>query len=869
MLKRAFSAVVLVLLLTSIFALASSIQQVKARTIIVPDDYLTIQEAINAASPGDTIFVKAGTYYENVVLDKSVSLIGEDKTTTVIDAEYTVGDPILYAIDISANDVTVSGFTIQNAYRGIYMRGSSRSCISGNIIKNVDFGVIVFGAEYGDENGTQFGPSEYVTIEGNIIAHAPYGIEADDSDMLVIKNNAITNGAYGIIIYGFCNHIQIIKNNIADIRALGRCIDIVVSDDATIVENTLSRSDCGMFIYGVEDVEYTIYHNNFIDNVKQVELLYNPSIVWDDGYPSGGNYWTDYTGVDANRDDIGDTSYTIDANNRDRYPLMRAWTPAPLWPSPVYGKGIWIWRLSEAEGGDLSAIIERLKSANVDWVAVKCAEGSGTIASDGYDYASQWTSSIINQIKSAGIRFLGWQYVYGDDPIGEANVANRILDAGVDGFIIDAEGEYEGKPVSAVTYMDCIRSAHSDSFIAYAPFPIIDYHTAFPYIEFGKYCDVVMPQVYWKEICVTPEEMVSWMEEQWNKWNKIWIGSGYADSVKPVVAIGQGYAVAGSEITRFCDLIYDHKYCGLSLWRYDTMTEEDWEAYANCFNPQISVTGLCPVDLLIMDPDSLITSKLLNEILGASYNEFDANGDGSVDKEATILHRKTGDYFITVIAQPNALPNDTYTLKVSAGNTSLILAENVSVSDIPSQPYIVTSNETTIIPRLDPHDIGIRQLITSKTVVGQGFSLPVNVTIFNYGNFTEAFNVTFYANATFITTLSNITVASRNTVDIDFAWITIGFAKGNYTINAFAEPVLGENYTEDNMLGSDQVIVTIPGDLNGDKIVDIYDAIILANHFEFDRYHPSWDSNVDINNDEIIDIYDAILLAANYGESWT
>jgi len=97
----------------------------------------------------------------------------------------------------------------------------------------------------------------------------------------------------------------------------------------------------------------------------------------------------------------------------------------------------------------------------------------------------------------------------------------------------------------------------------------------------------------------------------------------------------------------------------------------------------------------------------------------------------------------------------------------------------------------------------------------------------------------------------------------------IGFAKGNYTINAFAEPVLGENYTEDNMLGSNQVIVTIPGDLNGDKIVDIYDAIILANHFEFDRYHPSWDSNVDINNDEIIDIYDAILLAANYGESWT
>jgi transketolase len=65
------------------------------------------------------------------------------------------------------------------------------------------------------------------------------------------------------------------------------------------------------------------------------------------------------------------------------------------------------------------------------------------------------------------------------------------------------------------------------------------------------------------------------------------------------------------------------------------------------------------------------------------------------------------------------------------------------------------------------------------------------------------------------------------------------------------------------------VFITIPGDLNGDKAVDIYDAIILAGHFNLDRYHVLWDSNIDINDDGFVDIFDALILAANYGRSWT
>jgi len=69
----------------------------------------------------------------------------------------------------------------------------------------------------------------------------------------------------------------------------------------------------------------SIYHNNFVNNTNQTDT-YNSVNVWDDGYPSGGNYWSNYNGIDSNRDGIGDTPYVIsyltDGNITDNYPLM-------------------------------------------------------------------------------------------------------------------------------------------------------------------------------------------------------------------------------------------------------------------------------------------------------------------------------------------------------------------------------------------------------------------------------------------------------------------------------------------------------------------------------------------------------------------
>ena len=106
----------------------------------------------------------------------------------------------------------------------------------------------------------------------------------------------------------------------------------------------------------------------------------------------------------------------------------------------------------------------------------------------------------------------------------------------------------------------------------------------------------------------------------------------------------------------------------------------------------ITMTGLCPIDLSVTDPDGFVIDEQSNEIPGATYTETDINGDGDPDDQIKIPNRKTGYYTITVIPEPDAEPTDTYTLEVSTEGTTTVLAENVTISEIPEEPYIFESN---------------------------------------------------------------------------------------------------------------------------------------------------------------------------------
>jgi len=171
------------------------------------------------------------------------------------------------------------------------------------------------------------------------------------------------------------------------------------------------------------------------------------------------------------------------------------------------------------------------------------------------------------------------------------------------------------------------------------------------------------------------------------------------------------------------------------------------------------------------------------------------------------------------------------------------------------------------------HDIAVVNVTTCKDgcspmpVVSQNYTAPVYVTFLNKGNFTESFNTTAYANTTIIASQNVTPVPAGNSTTVTLTWNTTGFAYGNYTISAYAWPVPGETNTANNNFTGGVVTVTIPGDVNGDGVVNIFDAIILANAFN-STPSPNWNANADINSDFIVDIFDAIILANHYNQHY-
>lgn len=109
-------------------------------------DYTTIQEAVDAANNGDTIYVYSGIYYENVIIRKTINLTGEDKNTTIVDG---CNDEINLIVHISADYVNLSGFTIQNSRdnyycSGIVVNNSNYNSIYNNIITNCEDGIVIW-----------------------------------------------------------------------------------------------------------------------------------------------------------------------------------------------------------------------------------------------------------------------------------------------------------------------------------------------------------------------------------------------------------------------------------------------------------------------------------------------------------------------------------------------------------------------------------------------------------------------------------------------------------------------------------------------------------------------------------------------------
>ena len=201
---------------------------------------------------------------------------------------------------------------------------------------------------------------------------------------------------------------------------------------------------------------------------------------------------------------------------------------------------------------------------------------------------------------------------------------------------------------------------------------------------------------------------------------------------------------------------------------------------------------------------------------------------------------------------------------ISAGSTPLHL-DDILLGDtaIPPNPMPYTTTDGTVNVTGGVHNVAALNVTSLKGCVGRGYLNNFTVTVQNTGNFQETFNVSVIANATELVR-EQVTVPSGNSMTIILVWDSTGFAYGNYSISAYAWPAQNETWIDNNVTGG-TVYVSIPGDINADGTVDIYDAILLAAAFNSSPGSSNWNPNADINGDGIVDIYDAIILAAYFG----
>ena len=244
--------------------------------------------------------------------------------------------------------------------------------------------------------------------------------------------------------------------------------------------------------------------------------------------------------------------------------------------SPFDGQGMWIWYVSKSSGGSVAAIVAQAHAAGVTTLFIKSSDGSS-------NYWSQFSPQLVAELHANGLKACAWQYVYGTNPAGEANLGAQAAANGADCLVIDAEAEYEGRYAAAQTYIDDLRAKVGPTYpVGLASFPYVSYHPSLPYSVFlgPNGAQYNAPQMYWKDIGTSVDTVYA----------NTYIGNRIYG--RPLVPLGQTYGgVKSSDVLRFREEAVDYGATGYSFWDWQETPASGWSQLAA---PLASLSSVIP-----------------------------------------------------------------------------------------------------------------------------------------------------------------------------------------------------------------------------------------------------------------------------------
>ncbi|MDB6025769.1 MAG: hypothetical protein JWM68_1992 [Verrucomicrobiales bacterium] len=402
------------------------------------------------------------------------------------------------------------------------------------------------------------------------------------------------------------------------------------------------------------------------------------------------------------------------------------------------GKGEWIYYVSQAtnhmsdSGGGVSRVasvtnIPSLMSflntnLHLQFVVVKAGNGDDVFPSAA---SPQFTSTLVNAAHAQGLKIFGYTRSFGTNLPGELSIVSNVFNAGGDGFIFDAEGEWVtnlGNKAASNAWWLCstFRTNWPNKFLAHAPAADIQYRygnpPSFPYKEFGYWCDVAMPQDYWNSWGMnsnanvnkygTPAKGIEWMDSSYTIWENSLAalgntpnGDSWTNAIKPLAPIASADDPGGTNIFG----IPTQTFADITNWVYLLKTDTNVPALGGykgcCFfriglqdtNNLLAGIAAATIGNPTNTPPPVIVSDIIVDNLDAG---FSTTGSWSVN--STSSDKWDADYRYATATSGAATAIATWTPTIlTAGNYDVSVWYPDGTNRTTNAPYTVLFNGGT------------------------------------------------------------------------------------------------------------------------------------------------------------------------------